>query len=273
MLRANEIANNNNMLIDNTKSISKSESEESSGGCLKINMCFNKSSESEFNPNQSHDRIQEKYNYTPFESAYKLDNKVGSMKKYVEEEMMKFNSNYDVSTQKFVPRDAKSPILTKNISEQSGNFAFIFESIKEWTNSSKMESEIPIMALVYIERLMKKTGVLVNIHNWSRIVMVTLCIASKIWDDESLENEHFAQVFKNVSLKEISVLEKSFLNLIEYEVMITSKQFTKYAFILSTFCNGEVPDPSSPERQKSVKKMHFESERLQYKYRGRRNEA
>jgi hypothetical protein len=136
-----------------------------------------------------------------------------------------------------------------------------------------MESEIPIMSLIYIERLMKKTGIMINEQNWNKIVLITLCIASKIWDDDSLENEHFAKVFPDITLKEISMLEKTFLNLIDYEVMITSKQFTKYAFIFSTFCNGEIPDFSSPEKKKSVKKLEFESERIAYKYRSRIKKA
>ena len=159
--------------------------------------------------------------------------------------------------------------MLTNIEKQTvPSFSWIYEKIKFWTSSAKMESEIPIIALIYIERLMKKTGVLVNENNWSKIVMITLWIASKFWDDDSLENEHFAKVFNGISLKEISMFEKAFLDLIEYEVMITSKQFVKYSFILSTLCNSDLTNISSPKQiKKKLKKIGFESERIAYKYR------
>jgi hypothetical protein len=56
------------------------------------------------------------------------------------------------------------------------------------TVSSKMENEIPIIALVYVERILRKTGILINKFNWKRILLVCLCVASKVWDDDSLEN-------------------------------------------------------------------------------------
>ena len=67
-----------------------------------------------------------------------------------------------------------------------------------------MEKEIPILCLVYIERLLMKTGLLINYSNWKRLTLISLILASKIWDDDSLENVHFPQVLSDVSLKEIT---------------------------------------------------------------------
>ena len=57
--------------------------------------------------------------------------------------------------------------------------------------SGRMEKEIPILCLVYIERFLTKTGVLMNQSNWKRLTLISLILASKIWDDDSLENVHF----------------------------------------------------------------------------------
>ena len=75
------------------------------------------------------------------------------------------------------------------------------------TVASKMENETPIIALVYIERLLKKTGILLNKYNWKRILLVCLCVASKVWDDDSLENIHFPKVMADVSLLMINKIE------------------------------------------------------------------
>jgi len=75
------------------------------------------------------------------------------------------------------------------------------------TIASKMENEAPIIALVYIERILLKTGILVNKYNWKRILLVCLCVASKVWDDDSLENVHFPKVMADVSLVMLNRLE------------------------------------------------------------------
>lgn len=75
------------------------------------------------------------------------------------------------------------------------------------TIASKMENEAPVVALVYIERLLLKTGILVNKYNWKRILLVCLCVASKVWDDDSLENVHFPKVMSDVTINMINKLE------------------------------------------------------------------
>ena len=75
------------------------------------------------------------------------------------------------------------------------------------TVASKMENEAPVIALVYIERILLKTGILINKYNWKRILLVCLCVASKVWDDDSLENVHFPKVMSDVTLNMINRLE------------------------------------------------------------------
>jgi hypothetical protein len=80
----------------------------------------------------------------------------------------------------------------------------IFQYCNYVTTNCKMENETPIICLVYIERLLTKTGLLLNKDNWKRLVLISLCIGSKIWDDDSLENVHFPRVLPDVSLKMIN---------------------------------------------------------------------
>ena len=98
--------------------------------------------------------------------------------------------------------------------------------------ASKMEKEIPIIALVYLERLLERTGILMNNLNWRRLTLVTLCLASKIWDDDSLENEHFPKVMKDVTLKEINTFERVLLDLLGYDLVVWGAEYAKYFFVL-----------------------------------------
>ena len=102
----------------------------------------------------------------------------------------------------------------------------------------RMEKEIPILCLVYIERFLTKSGLLMNYANWKRLALISLILASKIWDDDSLENVHFPQVMSDITLKEIAGLEKVFLSIIDYDLVIRGSEYAKYYFILKTFAES-----------------------------------
>ena len=108
--------------------------------------------------------------------------------------------------------------------------------------SCKMESEIPILALIYIEKLIHNTGILLNKYNWRRVTLIALCIASKIWDDDSLENVHFPKVMSDVTNKEINKLEQSFLDFIDYRLVISGADYAKYYFIMRTLAESIMKD-------------------------------
>ena len=104
--------------------------------------------------------------------------------------------------------------------------------------AGRMEKEIPILCLVYIERFLTKTGLLMNFANWKRLTLISLILASKIWDDDSLENVHFPQVMGDITLKEITGLEKVFLELIDFDLVIRGSEYAKYYFILKGFAES-----------------------------------
>lgn len=101
--------------------------------------------------------------------------------------------------------------------------------------TGRMEKEIPILCLIYLDRFTKKTGILINYSNWKRLTLITLIIASKIWDDDSLENVHFPQVMSDITLKEISGLEQVFLRLLDFDLVIRGAEYAKFYFVLKTF--------------------------------------
>jgi hypothetical protein len=68
----------------------------------------------------------------------------------------------------------------------------IYNFAKNIILKTKMEREVAIICLCYIERLTQKTGLRINELNWKRLLFTCLILASKIWDDDSFENVHFA---------------------------------------------------------------------------------
>jgi len=58
---------------------------------------------------------------------------------------------------------------------------------------------MPIIAYAYLQKLIKNVRSIfskpkLTRYNWKNIVLISLILASKIWDDQSLENNSFAKV-------------------------------------------------------------------------------
>lgn len=108
----------------------------------------------------------------------------------------------------------------------------VFEFCANVMIMTKMEKEVIIITMIYLERFIFNTGVLLNSRNWKRLVFTAMIMASKIWDDDSFENNHFAQVFTHLTVGEINLLERTFLELINYKVYIKCSEYFKYFFII-----------------------------------------
>ena len=136
----------------------------------------------------------------------------------------------------------------------------IFDFMADIIILTKMEKEVIILALIYIERLIFNTGLLINSRNWRRILLTAMIIASKIWDDNSFENTHFSQVFANLGVGEINTLERIFLELINYKVYVKQSEYFKYLLMVKIIAlkysyNGKEIIPSS--LKKNMKYQEF----------------
>lgn len=137
-----------------------------------------------------------------------------------------FDCNYDFESDQ---------ILDAPLPEDNPSLEELYYYCKYVIISGRMEKEIPILCLVYIERFLTKTGILLNHLNWKRLTLVSLCLASKIWDDDSLENVHFPKVMPDITLKEIASLEKVFLQFLDFDLLMRGAEYAKYYFVLKTF--------------------------------------
>lgn len=160
---------------------------------------------------------------------------------YIESEMLKFHPNFDFEIMEMVDMDMPkhSLGLVQYYSSEVPTHEEVYYFTKYVVHSSQMEKEIPLMALIYIERLLTKLGILMNHWNWKRLILITLIVASKVWDDESLENVHFPQAMPDLSIKEVNGLEKIFVELISYELIIKPSDYAKYYFILRSLADKD----------------------------------
>jgi len=121
----------------------------------------------------------------------------------------------------------------------------IFHTLHSVYSCARFPSECLIISLVYIERLIAVAGAPILCTSWRPILLAALILAQKVWDDRSLHNVDFSMFCPMFTLKEINHLEKKFLELIEYDVSVSTSLYASYYFQLRTLCqrenNGQEP--------------------------------
>ena len=80
--------------------------------------------------------------------------------------------------------------------------------------------KVIVISLIYIERLIQKNTFYMTSCNWRLVLFVSLILASKIWDDESFENDNFSKAFAKYTTKDINHFECVFLKCIDYDLYV-----------------------------------------------------
>jgi hypothetical protein len=102
---------------------------------------------------------------------------------------------------------------------------------------AQMESDCIIMSLIYVERLVKKTGgkLRPRFENWRSLVFSCMILSSKVWDDLSMWNVDFSQSCPpgvTFSLQRINELELAVLDALNFQVKVPASEYAKYYFLL-----------------------------------------
>ncbi|CAI2367009.1 unnamed protein product [Moneuplotes crassus] len=147
------------------------------------------------------------------------------LQKYLKDSMLNFNEKYSI----------KKKEIEQDIEVANPSFELCYKYCIYVMNACKMEKEIPLIAILYLERLLLRTGILMNRENWRRLILISMIISSKIWDDDSLENEHLPEVMNDATILEINTFERVFLDLIGYDLNVMGSEYAKYYFIFRTF--------------------------------------
>jgi len=109
------------------------------------------------------------------------------------------------------------------------------------------------MALVYLDRLIELTGVVVQPKNWRRLLLGALIVASKVWEDDAVWNEDFLQPFPSMKISDLGDLERYYLNGLQFGVTLKPSVYAEYYFRLSALStkrrlNFQPLDEESAER-------------------------
>jgi len=145
-----------------------------------------------------------------------------------------FDENSDMKIFNSKSYSWKHPFKPKEEPSVEAIQEFITVTYKE----GRLEVDSIITCYLYVERIVM-CGLPLTRRNVRPVVFTAMLLASKVWDDMSMWNCDFATIFDELDdktmLAKINEWESSFLNGIQFNVLVTAKQYTEMYFKLREF--------------------------------------
>lgn len=99
--------------------------------------------------------------------------------------------------------------------------------------------ECAVIVLVYVNRLIGLVNMPLTADNWKPVVITSLVVSQKVWDDNPLCNADFSILYPVLNVKQINFLELRFLLLLEYKLTVSASLYARYYFELRTIYEHE----------------------------------
>lgn len=114
-----------------------------------------------------------------------------------------------------------------------------------------------VLSLIYIDRFIQHSNVKLNAFNVHRIVITSVVLAAKFFDDQYFNNSYYAKV-GGIPCVEMNQLELEFLFRVNFTLHVTSERYTHYynelanhivfTNALASFTNVAVSSPLSEHK-------------------------
>ena len=138
-------------------------------------------------------------------------------------ELIKSNSN--------IKYDPKDPFSQRKIPEiPIDNY---IERIKKY---SGVEDSTLVLTLIYCDKLCGMNNFLIQPHNIHRLFISCCLLAIKFNEDCFYTNEYYAKV-GGIDLKEMNYLERSCIELLNFDLFVDQNLYKKYVNYLLNFSN------------------------------------
>ena len=126
----------------------------------------------------------------------------------------------------------------------------IFRFLKGCFTVAKWSPECNVIAMVLLVRLagsQEGTPVRLNYRNWDKLLLCSLLLAQKLWDDVALNNAEFPKLWALVlgpdvgalDLCSINALEQLFLHRLHFDVHVDRTTYTQVYFELYSLCGDD----------------------------------
>jgi hypothetical protein len=118
----------------------------------------------------------------------------------------------------------------------------IYGFLRDVMVNFRLEPEVSVITLFYIDRFSVLSGVALTPDNWQRLAITAMMLASKVWNDESFENAEFSQLCPLYTLDEINTFERTFLKSVGYNMSVKGSEYAKTYFLLRTLGAKDAAD-------------------------------
>ena len=122
-----------------------------------------------------------------------------------------------------------SPFIHKNIPKIS-----LYDSLFRIQKYAEIENSTIIIALIYIDRICNKKGIILTKYNIHRILFISILISIK-YNEDIIYNNSFYSKIAGVSVSELKILEEEFLNTINFELYVPDTIYQKYYDFLNFY--------------------------------------
>ncbi|EGD83136.1 CCNYL1 protein [Salpingoeca rosetta] len=138
----------------------------------------------------------------------------------------------------------------------------IYKFMFQLFNSAQLTAECAIITLVYVNRLIAYTSLTLHASTWKRVVLGAILLASKVWDDQAVWNVDFCSMLPSVAVEDMNDLERTFLEMLDFNIDVDSCVYAKYYFELRALAEKFEKDfPLKPLNKDQAKRLEALSER------------
>ena len=120
-------------------------------------------------------------------------------------------------------KNDKSPFVHQHAPKIS-----IFDYLLRIQKYSNIENSTFIIALIYIDRICHKKGIVLTKYNIHRILFTAILIGLKYNEDIIYDNLFYSKI-AGVTIKELLDLENSFLEIIDFDLFVSDDIYQKYS--------------------------------------------
>ena len=106
---------------------------------------------------------------------------------------------------------------------------------------AQFSPECCVICLVYINRINALTDMPLLPTTWRPLVIISLMIAQKMYDDKYLSNADFQYIYPFFDSNQFNMLEVKFVDLIQYNTHIKLSIYTKYYLELKSLSPDDFP--------------------------------